>query len=45
MKGENHGATFEGAMQELEQKRKQEEMLNDAANARSPLNDPSRCAA
>jgi chromosome segregation ATPase len=43
MKGDS--TTFDGAMQELEQKRRQEEMLNEAANSRSALNDPSRSAA
>ena len=37
--------SFDNAMQELEQKRKQEELLNEAANARSALNDPNRSAA
>jgi hypothetical protein len=41
----DHTISFDNAMQELEQKRKQQELLNEAANARSPLNDPSRSAA
>jgi hypothetical protein len=39
------GISFDNAMQELEQKKKQDELLNEAANARSPLNDPGRSAA
>ena len=37
--------SFDNAMQELEQKKKQEDLLNEAANVRTPLNDPSRSAA
>ena len=39
------GISFENAMQELEQKKKQDELLNEAANARSPMNDPGRSSA
>jgi hypothetical protein len=37
--------SFDNAIKELEQKKKNEELLNEAANARSPLNDPGRSAA
>jgi hypothetical protein len=36
--------SFDNAIKELEQKKKNEELLNEAANARSPLNDPGRSA-
>eukprot|EP00356_Strombidium_inclinatum_P001847 CAMPEP_0170508574 /NCGR_PEP_ID=MMETSP0208-20121228/62793_1 /TAXON_ID=197538 /ORGANISM="Strombidium inclinatum, Strain S3" /LENGTH=52 /DNA_ID=CAMNT_0010791553 /DNA_START=6 /DNA_END=164 /DNA_ORIENTATION=+ len=34
--------TPENALRELENKKKQEEMLNEAANSRNPYNDPNR---
>jgi hypothetical protein len=36
--------TPEMALKELQDKRKLEEMLSDAANARNPYNDPSRAS-